>query len=280
MRTERRLELPSGIHLPYVEQGDPDGLPVLCLHGVTDSWRSFTPVLPLLPPALRVIAVTQRGHRGASRPASGYGLDALAGDAIGVLDALGIDAAVVVGHSMGATVAQRLAVGHPRRVRGLLLMGAFAGMAHNQGAREMWQAVSRLADPVPRAFARDFQLGTVVRPLPEAFLEMVVNESLTLPASVWRALFAGFLADDQVESLARITAPTVVVWGDRDVICPRADQDALLRTIPGATLVVVPDAGHAVHWEVPSALAEALATFASAVGRSTPPGGPRFRAAC
>jgi pimeloyl-ACP methyl ester carboxylesterase len=108
----------------------------------------------------------------------------------------------------------------------------------------------------------------------------VVNESLTLPASVWQALFAGFLADDQVESLARITAPTVVVWGDRDVICPRADQDTLLRTIPGATLVVVPDAGHAVHWEYPSAPAEALAAFAAAVDRAATPGGPRSCAAC
>ncbi len=133
------LTLPSGLRLPCVVQGDPNGVPVLLLHGVTDSWRSFTPLLPLLPPSIRAVAVTQRGHRDADQPRDGYGLAALAVDALGVLDALGLESAVLVGHSMGAAVAQRAAAARPERVRGLLLMGGFRSMAHNAAVRIRYQ---------------------------------------------------------------------------------------------------------------------------------------------
>ncbi len=58
----KTVELPSGIRLPYVAQGDPTGIPMLLLHGVTDSWRSFECVFPYLPRSIRAIAPTQRGH--------------------------------------------------------------------------------------------------------------------------------------------------------------------------------------------------------------------------
>lgn len=261
-RQPRILTLPSGLRLPCVEQGDGDGLPVVMLHGVTDSWRSYLPVLPLLPPSLRAIAVTQRGHRGADRPASGYRLDDLATDALGVLDALGLESAVLVGHSMGASVAQRVAAAHPERVRGLLLMGAFHSLGRIPAVHELWEAVMGLGDPVDPDFVRGFQSSTAARPIAAEFLDAVVADSLTLPARVWQALFGGFLQDVGNTPLERITAPTVILWGARDTISPRADQHALARAIPGAKLVVVPDAGHALHWEDPTVAAEALAAFA------------------
>jgi pimeloyl-ACP methyl ester carboxylesterase len=74
--------------LPYVEQGDADGVPVVLLHGVTDSWRSFEPVLPHLPDSIRAIAVTQRGHGDAPKPESGYLIEDLAGDVVALMDEL------------------------------------------------------------------------------------------------------------------------------------------------------------------------------------------------
>jgi pimeloyl-ACP methyl ester carboxylesterase len=58
----KSVELPNGVRLPYVEQGDPSGVPVLLLHGITDSWYSFEPVLPHLPESIHAFALTQRGH--------------------------------------------------------------------------------------------------------------------------------------------------------------------------------------------------------------------------
>ena len=68
----KSVELPGRARLAYAEQGDPLGIPVLLLHGATDSWRSFERVLPHLPDSIRAIAVTQRGHGESSRPEGGY----------------------------------------------------------------------------------------------------------------------------------------------------------------------------------------------------------------
>src|SRR3712207_1329643 len=103
----KTVALPAGVTLPYVEQGDPAGVPVLLLHGYTDSWRSWEPVLPSLPGSVRAVAPTQRGHGDAGRPASGYGPHDFAADLAAFVDALGLGPAVVAGTSMGSIVAQR-----------------------------------------------------------------------------------------------------------------------------------------------------------------------------
>jgi pimeloyl-ACP methyl ester carboxylesterase len=69
---ETFVSLPTGVRIEYVEQGRADGVPVIFLHGVTDSWRSFERVLPLLPPDVHAFALSQRGHGDSSRPTSGY----------------------------------------------------------------------------------------------------------------------------------------------------------------------------------------------------------------
>lgn len=258
----RTAVIGNGLSLPYVEQGDPAAPPVLLLHGYTDSWRSFAGVLARLPGSVRAIALTQRGHGGAGRPAAGYRPRDFAADTAAFLDALGIDAAVIVGHSMGSAIAQRFALDHPRRVLGLVLVGAFASARGNAGLRAFWsESVSGLADPVSPAFALAFQRGTLARPVPQAFLDMVVRESLKVPARVWRAALAALLEVDHAAELPRITAPTLIVWGDRDAIFPRSDQEALLSAMPHARLLVYPGAGHSPHWEEPDRFAADLTAF-------------------
>src|SRR5512134_1726307 len=105
----KTAELPANVRLPYVEQGDESGVPVVMLHGVTDSWHSFELVLPRLPESIRAFALTQRGHGDASRPDSGYRYTDLAADVAAFMDVHQLKSAVVVGHSMGSSVAQRFA---------------------------------------------------------------------------------------------------------------------------------------------------------------------------
>lgn len=262
----RCVELPTGVELAYVEQGDPAGVPMLLLHGFTDSWRSFEPVLPHLPESVHAFAVTQRGHGGLHRPSIGYRTRDFAADVVGFLDALGLGRAILVGHSMGATNALRFAIDYPERTLGLALAATFATYRSNPVVMEFWEnGVSRLTDPIDPAFARDFQQGTLARPLPARFLDTVVRESLKVPAHVWRTAFQGFLEDDFVDELAEIEAPTLVLWGTQDVLCPRADQETLLAAIAGARLAVYEGAGHALHWEEPERFAADLAAFARTV---------------
>src|SRR5690349_21198283 len=94
------VALPNGPRLAYAELGEPDGIPLLLLHGVTDSWRSFETVMPHLPDGLRAIALSQRGHGESDRPKEGYRPQDLARDIASFMDALGIPAAILVGHSM------------------------------------------------------------------------------------------------------------------------------------------------------------------------------------
>jgi pimeloyl-ACP methyl ester carboxylesterase len=262
----RTVELSTGVRLPYVEQGDAAGVPLLLLHGVTDSWRSFEPVLPHLPASLHVFALTQRGHGDADRPAVGYRTRDFAADVAAFASALGLPRLVVAGHSMGATNAQRFAIDHPERTVGLVLASSFARYRGNPAVQEFWDsALSGLADPVPPGLVREFQESTVAQPLPPGLLDTMVRESLKAPARVWRAAFEGFLEDDVAGDLGKITAPTLVLWGARDTLCSRADQDALLGAIAGARLLVYESAGHAIHWEEPERFAADLVAFVEGI---------------
>jgi non-heme chloroperoxidase len=248
--------------LPYVEHGDPAGVPLLLLHGFTDSWRSWEPVLGHLPSGYRAIAPTQRGHGDAEQPPSGYRIEDFAADAVELMEELELGPAVVAGHSMGAWVAQRIAIDQRERVTGLLLESAFGTTRENPSVVEFGEEVAQLTDPVDRAFVREFQLSTCERPLPAGMLDAIVAESVKLPARVWRDTYAGFLEIDYSEELAEIQAPVLLIWGDRDAFAGRAEQDWLVDRIPDARLAVYEGTGHAVHWEEPERFTRDLAAFA------------------
>jgi pimeloyl-ACP methyl ester carboxylesterase len=261
-REIKSVRLPDGTRLEYVESGNPQGFPVLLLHGVTDSWHSFEPVMPHLRPSIRAIALTQRGHGDSDRPATGYGTRGFAADAAAALDALGIERCIVAGHSMGTANAMRFAIDFPQRTTGVVLAGAFASFRRNAGLVEFWETTIRhLADPVDPALARDFQLSTIATDVSPDYIELVVGESLKLPARVWRDAFAGMLEDDFADEVGRIAAPTLIVWGAHDAFSPRVDQLALKTAIAGAELLVYENAGHAVHWDEPAQFAADLTAF-------------------
>jgi len=250
----------AAVRLPVIEHGDADGVPLVLLHGLSDSGGSFEPVLSHLPPSVRALAVTLRGHGDAPKPEAGYDVAQLAADVVAVLDDAGVQRAVVAGHSMGSLVAARLALDAPERVAGLVLMGSKPTF-RDPALDDLVAAMSELEDPVDPAFVRQFQVSTLARPIPPAMLDRVVAESLKLPARVWHALIEPTLRVDFSADLEWIAAPTLVAWGDRDDICTRADQDALVRAIPDARLIVYRGGGHAFHWEDPSAFAGDLVAF-------------------
>jgi non-heme chloroperoxidase len=258
----KSVELPNGVAIPYAEQGDTSGYPVVLLHAIADSWRSFERVLSDLPESIHAFALTQRGHGDASRPARGYHSRDFAADLAAFMDALHLEAAVVVGGSSGGFVARRFAIDHPERTLGLVLLGSPAILRDKPGVLEMWDStISELKDPISPDLVREFAEGTLTRPVPQAFLETIVQENLKAPARVWRATFEGLLEDDSLEELDKIKAPTLIVWGDRDAILPRSDQETLATAITGSRLLVYPGAGHAFYWEDPGRVASDLAAF-------------------
>lgn len=256
----KKIALQTGITVQFAEQGSATGIPVVFLHGVTDSWRSFEPVMNWLPPTVRALSLTQRGHGGSGKPAGGYRYADFAADLRAFLDALHLPYAVIVGHSMGSLVAQRFAADHPARVAGLVLLGAF-GTLHQRVLFEE-STLDALVDPVDVGFIREFQVSTVERAIAPELLAAMVDESRAVPARVWRATFQGFReTPDFSRELARLRAPVLIMWGDRDQYALSTDQEAIRAAIPGARMIVHRGGGHAIHWEDPARVANDLVAF-------------------
>ena len=265
----KSVELNTGITIQYVEKGDPSGVPVLLLHGLSDSWHSFELVLPHLPASVRAFALSQRGHGDSDRPETGYQVKDLAGDVKAFMDALDINKAVILGHSMGSAVAQRFVIEYPERALGLVVANAFYSQARSPVLRELWDSVKEMDDPVNPEFVREFQESTIVRPVQESFFETIVQESLKLPARVWRALMEAAFQEDFSDKLQTIKVPALIIWGNRDDITTRSDQEAQIAAIQNSQYAEYPDTGHAPHWEEPQRFASDLTTFVETDIRGT-----------
>jgi pimeloyl-ACP methyl ester carboxylesterase len=242
-----RVALADGLRLNYVHGGAIDGAAVILLHGITDSSFSFSRVMPLMPPGLRLIAPDQRGHGESDRPADGYTMDDFAGDVIGLMDGLGIARATLVGHSMGSFVARCVAERAPERVSRLVLLGT-ALTSRNAVVADLQAAAELLSDPVDEAFIREFQLGTIHRAVPPAFLERVIAESRKVPARVWRAALAGLV---NFQPQWPISCPTTILGGELDAVFSVQEQTALFLATEHSTLRLEPRVGHTLHWEAP-----------------------------
>jgi pimeloyl-ACP methyl ester carboxylesterase len=233
---------------------------VLFLHGWPDSWFTFSRVLAHLPDALRAVAIDQRGFGDSERPGGGYSIPELAADAIALLDALGIGRAALVGHSYGSFVARQAALAAPERVESLTLIGTGHATV-NDVTRQLHDALRDLPDPIPVEFARAFQASTAYRELPAPFFDRIVEESMKLPPRLWRVLIDGLLEHDDRDRLSQISCPTQLLWGNRDGLFSRGEQDRVLAALPSSRLTVYQETGHCPNWECPDRVAADIAQF-------------------
>ncbi|HZM36174.1 MAG TPA: alpha/beta hydrolase [Burkholderiales bacterium] len=254
------IRVATGTRLHYAEFGKPDGRAVLFLHGWPDSWFSFSRVLALLPEELRALAIDQRGFGDSDRPESGYSIPEMADDAIAFLDALGIRRAMLVGHSFGSFVARRVAIAHPERVAALALIGTGI-CGSNAVTRDLQSSLRDLPDPIPVQFARDFQASTAFRSIPADFFDRIVEESLKLPPRLWRLTFDKLVEYDDTKQLGKIQAPTRLLWGDKDALFSRDEQERLIAELPTARLTIYQDTGHCPNWEQPERVAADLSAL-------------------
>jgi len=171
------VRLASGVSLSLAATGDRSGPPVLLLPGPTDSWHSYGPVLERVPASIHAIAVSQRDHGDSDKPRTGYHVEDFAADVPLLLDALGIERAVLAGHSRSCLVARRVALDHPERVAGLVLEASPTTLRGHAGLADFMESVvSGLHDPTDPAFARTFLADTSCDGLAADFVDDLVNE--------------------------------------------------------------------------------------------------------
>lgn len=256
------VRLASGLTLSCARQGRVGDPTVVLLPGPTDSWRSYQTVLDRLPREIYAISVSQRGHGDSDKPSSGYRVEDFAADVVSLLDAHGIERAVVAAHSGSCLVARRVALDHPKRVAGLVLEASPTTLRDDARLVDFVEAiVSKLEDPISPDFARSFVVDTSSAGIRADLVDLLVEELLKVPAHVWYGTFAGLLQYDDTTELGRIEAPTLLVWGDADALVSRDMQDQLARSIPDTDLLVYHGVGHTPRWDDPARFSCDLVSF-------------------
>jgi pimeloyl-ACP methyl ester carboxylesterase len=290
-------EVAGGIRLCYRTEGEPDGEPLLLIAGLGQSLIAWPQpfVDELVGRGLRIIRLDNRDAGRSSRvqvrppgtvrqlvrrfDARQYTLAEMAGDVVGLLDALELDSVHVAGMSMGGMIAQTLAARHPARVR--TLTSIISNTGHWRTGRIALSTMSMMAKPpatereavAERMVALMRHIGSRGFPFDEDEIRTVALASFDRgegpnPAGVARQIGAIYKSGDRTAELAAVRAPTLVVHGDRDPMVHPSGGAATAAAIPGARLVTIPGMGH----DLPrGAWPQLLELIGAHVGAGTPP---------
>ena len=267
----------TGRRIYYDESGT--GPPVLLIPGHGGYRRgSIAWLAEALAPRFRVVAMDNR-DAGESEPETEYyRLGDMAGDAAALLDALGIDRAHVLGHSMGSSIALQLALDPPTWLDCLVLISPSVGgePEHRTGEplpppAEWWvdDPVERMRRVLPEVVGPDYR-ARMSEADAAAIVDLERGNRTTWAGTMRQEAAAG---DDPISSrLAEVHTPTLVIHGDADVAVPLERGQALAAGIPGARLVAHPGVGHRPWVERPDATIGAIMAFLTEVVEPAPAG--------
>jgi len=255
------------------------GQPLVFVHGLSGSWPNWLEQMPVLAAEHRVLALDLPGFGSSPMPAeqisiSGYArlLDRLLGE-------LDIDAATLVGNSMGGFIAAELAIAFPQRVERLVLISAAGISTHEDpGTTRALPTLRRMERTLALSTAWVASRSDAVarRPrLREAALSVVVRHPSRLPAALAAEQLRGagkpgfmqaleaVLDYDVRDRLPEIACPTMIVWGDGDRLITVRDADVFAELIPNSRKVIFEDTGHMAMLERPAAFNALLKDFLS-----------------
>lgn len=266
----RKVDL-GDIGLEVAEAGGP-GRPVMLLHGFTADKAEVAGVLePLAGRGWHAVAPDLRGHGGSDHPtgATDYSFEILAADVLALADALAWDRFALMGHSMGGAVAQIVALHHPGRLTGLVLASTFHGPVPGVSMElvELGSWVVResgmagLAEALAARRADNAESVAAFERMQEARPDHAEQSARRLESTspdMWLAMAPLFVSQaDRLDRLRSLRVPTAVVVGELDATMLQ-DCRRLADTIPGASLTVVPEAGHLPQLENPDGWWRAL----------------------
>ncbi len=233
-----------------------EGYPLLIINGTSQSLGFWAELAPAWAGRYRVVTYDLRGMGGSERGSGEITVPSLAADALGLLEALGIDRAHVLGYSLGSAVAQELALAAPQRVASLVLYCTWArtdgfqramltALAHPWRTGDLEAALGSLGVAFSPQLLDDPAFGELIQQLLPLFPS--TEEQIRTTAEQWDA----DLAHDTLDRLGSITAPTLVVAGEQDLLTPPWHGRQVAEAIPGARLEMFtgPGSSHALGVE-------------------------------
>jgi 3-oxoadipate enol-lactonase len=264
----------TGIDLYYEEHGD--GPPLLLIFGFTGDGHGWAQQLPAFAPHFRTVIYDNRGVGRSSAPEGAYTIAEMADDAIGLLDAIGIDRAHIVGYSMGGQIAQEIAIRRPDRVDRLVLASTWArGDALFNSVIDVWGEIYRQGVDLETCakFGFTWLLTGKFLDAPGALAQMLALATThPFPPSsqgVWGQSRA-IIGSDTRDRLDQIEAPALILVGRQDILTPVTFSEELARGIPDATLRVLERGGHGAPFESTADFNQAILDFLT---RALPPAG-------
>ena len=254
----------DGWELWWDESGDPgldpDAAPLLLIMGLGYPSAMWWRWLPELSATHRVIRFDNRGVGRTGVAPGPYTIEQLAADAVVVLDAAGVEAAHVIGASMGGMIAQELALSHPGRVESLVLACTGPG-----GAEQVPPEPEALEMAAARATVSPEEAAEMSRQRIEEDLAVRAAEP-TDPEGYTNQLLAVVGHGGSASRLEDLTVPTLVVHGMDDRLVPPDNGRFLAKAIPGAQLVLLEDASHILFTDQPERSLDAVTSFIAGPG--------------
>lgn len=259
----------NGIHIFYEIHGS--GEPLVLISGIGYSLWQWHKMVPYLAEHLQVIAFDNRGAGQTDKPPGPYSAQLLAADTAGLLDQLGIQKAVILGHSMGGYVAQAMALDFPERVSKLILCSTnFGGPRHVPVSPEAFAILTDTSlDPLTR-FKKGLKVSTApgwVDANPDILKEWVewriANPMNAVAYQAQLAVGLSLIPEEAAfeKKLPRISAPTLILFGAEDKVAPPENAELLAKQIPGSQIAILPDAGHFFPMEAPEAASQIVIDF-------------------
>jgi pimeloyl-ACP methyl ester carboxylesterase len=271
----------GSIDIFYEEHGS--GYPLLLIMGLAADSTAWMFQVPDFARGYRTVVFDNRGVGRSSKPPGPYTIHEMADDAAGLLDVLEIPRAHVVGVSMGGMIAQELALRHPERVRGLVLACTFPE-PDAEAERQRQFSIAQFGGTITAAGETRIDVSALnplmlfQHLLPRVFNQSFIDRELPKLLQVFSgALQYGFSLEailGQVEAvmghrttdrLHQITAPTLVITGDADLLVSPANSDILAGSIPGARLLKVPGGSHGFNFETPEVFNREVLDFLATV---------------
>ena len=255
----------DGTRIHYEVTGKSGATPVLMIQGLGASKNAWNLQRIAMATRFRIISFDNRGAGRSDKPTEPFTLEQMADDALAVLDAAGIETAHVVGASMGGVISQIVAVKFPHRVRSLTLvctacrnhpwrqelLQSWAKTAADKGMIEVGKEAAQWVMS-PRSFRRLVPAFTWMGPL------AVLRPRHSFVSQIDAILNT---REDLVDQLSIITAPTMVIVGNQDILTPRGDSEEIAERIPNAELVVISGAAHGLMMEHSSTFNRILIEF-------------------